>query len=57
MIQTVKKMINTPLIIGGGIRSGKEAKEKLDAGADLIVVGNVLEKDESLLQEIMAAVK
>ena len=57
MIQTVKKMINTPLIIGGGIKSGKEAKEKLDAGADLIVVGNVLEKDESLLQEIIAAVK
>jgi putative glycerol-1-phosphate prenyltransferase len=57
MIQTVKKMINTPLIIGGGIRSGKDAKEKLDAGADLIVVGNVLEKDESLLLEMMAAVK
>jgi len=57
MIQTVKKIINTPLIIGGGIKSGKEAKEKLDAGADLIVVGNVLEKDESLLQEMMAAVK
>ena len=53
MIQAVKKMISTPLIIGGGIRSGKEAKEKLDAGADLIVIGNVLEKNESLLQEII----
>ncbi len=57
LIQTVKKAINNPLIVGGGIRSAMEAQEKLEAGADLIVIGNVLEKQESLLKEILEVVK
>ncbi len=57
MIKTVKKAIKVPLIVGGGIRSAKDAKEKFDAGADLIVVGNVLEKDESILNEMMEILK
>lgn len=57
MIKTVKKAIQVPLIVGGGIRSAKEAKEKFDAGADLIVVGTILEEDESILKELISVIK
>ncbi|NOR86091.1 MAG: geranylgeranylglyceryl/heptaprenylglyceryl phosphate synthase [Bacteroidales bacterium] len=57
MIKSVRKAIDLPLIVGGGIRSAKQAKEKLDAGADLIIIGTILEKQPELLAEIIAVVK
>jgi phosphoglycerol geranylgeranyltransferase len=42
MISLVKSQIEIPLIVGGGIRDAATAKEKLDAGADIIVTGNLL---------------
>jgi phosphoglycerol geranylgeranyltransferase len=59
MIQSVRKIINVPLVVGGGIRTPKEAHKKIEAGADWVVVGNVLEKQppgSSLMQEIAGAV-
>jgi len=56
MISAVKNIIDGPLIVGGGIKTAKEAKEKLDAGADIIVIGNVLEKNPDLLNEIILAI-
>lgn len=53
MIKMVKKMIQTPLMVGGGIKSVTEAKEKLEAGADLIVLGTALEKNIDLLDEMI----
>lgn len=44
MIRMVKALVDLPLIVGGGIRNGEQAKEKVDAGADVIVTGNVLEE-------------
>ncbi|GHM99973.1 geranylgeranylglyceryl phosphate synthase [Cytophagales bacterium WSM2-2] len=52
MITTVKKSVNVPLIVGGGINTPQKALNALEAGADLIVVGNVLEKSPELLTEI-----
>ena len=56
MIASVRKSINVPLIIGGGISSGKKAAANCQAGADIIVVGNAIEKDESLIEEISNAI-
>jgi len=56
MITSVAKNINIPLIIGGGINSAEEAKEKCNAGADIIVVGNAIEKNNKLIQEISDAI-
>lgn len=53
MIRKVKSMIHTPLMVGGGIKSAAEAKEKLDAGADLIVLGTALEQNIDLLEEMV----
>jgi phosphoglycerol geranylgeranyltransferase len=52
MITTVKKSINVPLIIGGGINTKQKAFAALEAGADMIVIGNALEKHPNLLIEI-----
>jgi len=56
MIKAVKKNISVPLIVGGGIRSAEQAEEICKAGADIIVVGNILEKEPQLLMEISLAV-
>jgi putative glycerol-1-phosphate prenyltransferase len=56
MISKVRNCINIPLIIGGGIESGKKAVENCKAGADIIVVGNSIEKDPNLIKEISQAI-
>lgn len=56
MIKMVRNSINVPLIIGGGISSGKKAIANCKAGADIIVVGNAIEKDENLISEIADAI-
>jgi phosphoglycerol geranylgeranyltransferase len=52
MITTVKRSLNVPLIVGGGINSSEKAIRALEAGADMIVIGNALEKDPDLLIEV-----
>ncbi|MFN7791472.1 MAG: geranylgeranylglyceryl/heptaprenylglyceryl phosphate synthase, partial [Cyclobacteriaceae bacterium] len=49
---SVRKAVNVPLIVGGGINTSRKAIIALEAGADLIVIGNALEKDPNLLTEI-----
>ena len=56
MIQQVAKYIKIPLIVGGGITTAEKAKENCLAGADIIVVGNAVEKDPALIKEIAAAI-
>lgn len=55
LIQAVKNEINGPLVVGGGIKTAKDATAVWNAGADLIVVGNKLEQDIGFLQELVAA--
>lgn len=52
MIGTVRKAVDVPLIVGGGINTPQKALNALEAGADLIVIGNALEKSPELLTEI-----
>ncbi len=52
MISAVKKSISLPLIVGGGINSLNKAQKALEAGADLIVVGNGIESNPDLLIDI-----
>jgi putative glycerol-1-phosphate prenyltransferase len=56
MIALVSKNIEVPLIIGGGITDPEKAYLNCKAGADIIVVGNAIEKDESLIMEMASAV-
>ena len=52
MIATVRKSVDVPLLVGGGINSTKKAIAAFEAGADMIVIGNALEKDPDLLIDI-----
>ncbi len=52
MIASVRKSITIPLIVGGGINSAQKGISALEAGADMIVIGNALEKDPHLLTEV-----
>jgi putative glycerol-1-phosphate prenyltransferase len=56
MIEAVARKVDIPLIIGGGITDPEKAYINCKAGADLIVVGNAIEKDPSLIREMSAAV-
>ncbi|OFX70983.1 MAG: geranylgeranylglyceryl/heptaprenylglyceryl phosphate synthase [Bacteroidetes bacterium GWE2_29_8] len=56
MVKAVKKNTNIPLIIGGGIKTPEQAKNICDVGADMIVVGNAIEKDITLIKEISDAI-
>lgn len=55
MIKTVKRYIDIPLVVGGGIRSKEAALAAVSAGANVIVTGNVVETNgaQQRLQEII----
>lgn len=57
MINAVKQQIDIPLMIGGGLNNGDKVDAACKAGADIIVVGNALEKDMCLLTEFHSIIK
>ncbi len=57
MIGKVSANIEIPLIVGGGIRSAEKVYENCQAGAQIVVVGNAIEKDNSLIKEMCQATK
>ena len=57
MIKVVKNTISLPLIVGGGITSFDSAYSALEAGADILVVGNATEKDPQTIVDIAGAIK
>ena len=56
MIAAVSSQIEVPLVIGGGIKDPEKAYLNCKAGADLIVIGNAIEKDASLIKEMSEAI-
>jgi putative glycerol-1-phosphate prenyltransferase len=56
MIANVRQAVDCPIIIGGGISDGGKAIANCKAGADIIVVGNAIEKNENLISEISDSV-
>ena len=56
-ISKIKENIDIPIIVGGGIRDKRILKEKLDAGADIVVTGTVNEGNTNRMVEIIEEVK
>lgn len=56
MIEKVSQVIEVPLVIGGGIKDPEKAYLNCKAGADVIVIGNAIEKDPSLIKEMSDAI-
>ena len=57
MIRFVKDSIGVPLLVGGGLRTPEAARETLQAGADIIVVGNRFEQHPELIADFSEVVK
>ena len=59
MVKMVKDLITVPLIVGGGIKTGKQAKELVKAGADIIVTGTLTETPSAKpkLKELVGHIK
>ncbi|WP_233553629.1 phosphoglycerol geranylgeranyltransferase [Algoriphagus lacus] len=53
VISEVKVAVKCPLIVGGGLTSSERVKTAFEAGADLIVLGNSIEKDPGFLAEVL----
>ena len=56
MINAVRKAVDVPLIVGGGIRDAAAAQDLCAAGADMLVVGTALEQDPDLIFALREAV-
>ena len=56
MISQVTKNVQLPVIVGGGIRTPKEAVESCTAGADIIVAGNAFEQNADLIIDMAQAI-
>ncbi|MFH1327336.1 MAG: geranylgeranylglyceryl/heptaprenylglyceryl phosphate synthase [Candidatus Bathyarchaeota archaeon] len=52
VISQVNKTIDIPLIVGGGIKKGTDAKKVADAGASIIVTGNIIEETAKVKNKI-----
>jgi phosphoglycerol geranylgeranyltransferase len=57
MIQAVRQAVEIPLIVGGGINTIDKAEAALHAGADVIVIGNQIEKAPEFLAQVSQVVQ
>jgi len=57
MIRTVSSHIDIPLFVGGGILTPEKVYENCTAGANIIVVGNAIERDPLLIRDMAQATK
>jgi putative glycerol-1-phosphate prenyltransferase len=55
LIREVRKNIDLPIIVGGGLRLPEQVYAAREAGANLVVVGNAIEKNPNLLGELAKA--
>ncbi|MBI1927370.1 geranylgeranylglyceryl/heptaprenylglyceryl phosphate synthase [Candidatus Poribacteria bacterium] len=56
MIAAIKKQVSIPIIVGGGIKTPEIAIAKVNAGADFIVTGTVIEHSHSLMKQFAEAI-
>ncbi len=56
MIAAVAKSVTIPIIVGGGIVEPEKAYLNCKAGADIIVIGNAIEKNPALIAEMSSAI-
>jgi len=52
IINTVAEGIRLPLLVGGGLRTEAQVEQAFHAGADVVVIGNVAEEDETILRKM-----
>lgn len=53
MISLISSKLKLPLIVGGGIKTTQQLKNAYNAGADLVVVGNIFETTPEMISEFI----
>ncbi len=53
LVREVKKQISIPVIVGGGIRTKDDAMKIINAGADFIVLGSIIEESPAKFKQIV----
>jgi phosphoglycerol geranylgeranyltransferase len=48
LVHAVREVVRIPVVVGGGIRSGRDAVPLLEAGANAIVTGSVTEEEDGI---------
>lgn len=58
MVKMVSSALSIPVIVGGGIRDSKTAREKVENGASIVITGNFFEDDNNwhLVKEFADAI-
>lgn len=54
VIKAVKAEVDVPVWVGGGLRNSLDIKKAWEAGADLIIIGNLGEENPELLRQTLA---
>ncbi len=59
LVRAVRAVLTIPLVVGGGIRSGADARRLIDAGANILVTGSITEEQGlgDRFREIVGAVR
>jgi len=57
MIKEVKKQVDIPLVVGGGLNTSEKALQAVEAGADMIVMGNGIESSPNLVTEVSSGLR
>ncbi len=57
MIRAVRDAVSLPIVVGGGMTSFYDIRKAVEAGADVVVVGNALECGAAKLEDLIHAVK
>ncbi|HID90444.1 TPA: geranylgeranylglyceryl/heptaprenylglyceryl phosphate synthase [Candidatus Bathyarchaeota archaeon] len=60
VVREVRRTVQIPILVGGGIRRGEEAKERVEAGADIIVTGTIVEeakKVKGIIEKLVKSIR
>jgi len=56
VVREIRDFISIPIIVGGGIKEPEVAYRKVKCGASFVVIGNALEKDDSIIRQFADAI-
>jgi phosphoglycerol geranylgeranyltransferase len=57
MIKLVRKHLDIPLIVGGGLKTPSDVKRAVEAGANIVVTGTLVEKEPLIKEKLGEIIK